>query len=222
MKALPPAKNMRIKNHVTPKGKALNSQLSAKFGITLTDFEKAVMGDLIAVQRIGELHRQAEFMNKYAPRLKEQYLEIIEGTETYNLALADILQAAGKSTLAIDKAANATAIADRKFVHGKIELSAQYLIDKKLENDRHKYQLNYQEVKGYMDAFLVGVDRDVAVLEQNNRPEWKQIEADKKYQEKVIDEYLDNGNDARVDLIPQKNYRGIKGKIQQLLGALGF
>jgi hypothetical protein len=222
MKALPPAKNMKIKNHVTPKGKALNSQLSAKFGITLTDFEKAVMGDLIAVQRIGELHRQAEFMTKYAPRLKEQYLEIIEGTETYNLALADILQAAGKSTLAIDKAANATAIADRKFVHGKIELSAQYLIDKKLENDRHKYQLNYQEVKGYMDAFLVGVDRDVAVLEQNNRPEWKQIEADKKYQEKVIDEYLDNGNDARVDLIPQKNYRGIKGKIQQLLGALGF
>ncbi|MBD2296863.1 hypothetical protein H6G06_26150 [Anabaena sphaerica FACHB-251] len=222
MKALPPAKNMKIKNHVTPKGKALNSQLSAKFGITLADFEKAVMGDLIAVQRIGELHRQAEFMTKYAPRLKEQYLEIIEGTETYNLALADILQAAGKSTLAIDKAANATAIADRKFVHGKIELSAQYLIDKKLENDRHKYQLNYQEVKGYMDAFLVGVDRDVAVLEQNNRPEWKQIEADKKYQEKVIDEYLDNGNDARVDLIPQKNYRGIKGKIQQLLGALGF
>lgn len=213
---------MRIKNHVTPKGKALNSQLSAKFGITLTDFEKAVMGDLIAVQRIGELHRQAEFMTKYAPRLKDQYLEIIEGTETYNLALADILQAAGKSTLAIDKAANATAIADRKFVHGKIELSAQYLIDKKLENDRHKYQLNYQEVKGYMDAFLVGVDRDVAVLEQNNRPEWKQIEADKKYQEKVIDEYLDNGNEARVDLIPQKNYRGIKGKIQQLLGALGF
>jgi hypothetical protein len=222
MKALPPAKNMKIKNHVTPKGKALNSQLSAKFGITLTDFEKAVMGDLIAVQRIGELHRQAEFMTKYAPRLREQYLEIIEGTETYNLALADILQAAGKSTLAIDKAANATAIAERKFVHGKIELSAQYLIDKKLENDRHKYQLNFQEVKGYMDAFLVGVDRDVAVLEQNNRPEWKQIEADKKYQEKVIDEYLDNGNDARVDLIPQKNYRGIKGKIQQLLGALGF
>lgn len=213
---------MRIKNHVTAKGKALNSQLSAKFGITLTDFEKAVMGDLIAVQRIGELHRQAEFMTKYAPRLKEQYLEIIEGTETYNLALADILQAAGKSTLAIDKAANATAIADRKFVHGKIELSAQYLIDKKLENDRHKYQLNYQEVKGYMDAFLVGVDRDVAVLEQNNRPEWKQIEADKKYQEKIIDEYLDNGNEARVDLILQKNYRGIKGKIQQLLGALGF
>ncbi|MFM7371346.1 MAG: hypothetical protein ACKO2Z_26850, partial [Sphaerospermopsis kisseleviana] len=116
MKALPPAKNMRIKNHVTAKGGALNSQLSAKFGITLTDFEKAVMGDLAAIQKIGELHRQAEFMNKYAPKLREQYLEIIEGTETYNLALADILQAAGKSTLAINKAANATAIADRKFV----------------------------------------------------------------------------------------------------------
>lgn len=222
MKSLPPTKNMRIKNHVTAKGKALNSQLSAKFGISLDDFEKAVMGDLIAVQRIGELHRQAEFMNKYAPRLKEQYLEIIQGTETYNLALSEILQAAGKSTLAIDKAANATAIADKKFVHGKIELSAQYLIDKKLENDRHKYQINHQEVQGYMDAFLVDVEREAATIEQNNRPEWKQIEADKKYQEKVIDEYLDNGDNARIDLIPQKNYRGIVGKIQKLLGALGF
>lgn len=222
MKALPPAKNMKIKNHTTPKGKALNSQLSAKFGITLADFEKAVMGDLIAVQRIGELNRQAEFMRDYAPKLKEQYLTIIEGTETYNLAIADILKSAGKSTLAIDKAANATAIADRKFVHGKIEISAQYLIDKKVENDRHKYQLNYQEVKGYMDAFLVGVDRQTAVVEQNNRPEWKQIESDKQYQGKVINEYLDNGDEARIDLIPQKNYRGIKGKIQQLLGALGF
>ncbi|MFM6724581.1 MAG: hypothetical protein ACKPJF_09075 [Dolichospermum sp.] len=55
---------MRIKNHVTPKGKALNSQLSAKFGITLADFEKACMGDLTSIQRIGELNRQATFMSE--------------------------------------------------------------------------------------------------------------------------------------------------------------
>ncbi|MFM6081510.1 MAG: hypothetical protein ACKPCI_23860 [Dolichospermum sp.] len=127
MKQLKPARNMRIKNHVTPKGKALNSQLSAKFGITLADFEKACMGDLTSIQRIGELNRQATFMSAYAPKLKDAYLQIIEGSAIYNLALADILKAAGSASLQIDKAANSTALADRKYVHQKIELSQQYL-----------------------------------------------------------------------------------------------
>ncbi|MFM5997350.1 MAG: hypothetical protein ACKO9U_22720 [Dolichospermum sp.] len=222
MKQLKPARNMRIKNHVTPKGKALNSQLSAKFGITLADFEKACMGDLTSIQRIGELNRQATFMSEYAPKLKDAYLQIIEGSAIYNLALADILKAAGSASLQIDKAANSTALADRKYVHSKIEIGRQYLADKQAENARHEYQLNYQQIKGYIDAFLVDVDRNNAILEQSNRPELKQREADKQYQGKVVNEYLDNGSDARIDLIPQKEYRGIKGKFKEFIGALGF
>ncbi|MFM6078136.1 MAG: hypothetical protein ACKPCI_06375, partial [Dolichospermum sp.] len=91
MKLLAPGKSMRIKNHITHKSRALNSQLSAKFGITLSDFEKACLGDLATIQKIGELSRQARFMTEYAPKLKDAYLQIIEGSTTYNLALADIL-----------------------------------------------------------------------------------------------------------------------------------
>ncbi len=222
MKALPPAKNMRIKSHITPKGKALNSQLSSKFGITLNMFESACMGDLAAIQKIGELNRQAGFMKEYAPKLKDAYLQIIEGSTTYNLALADILKAAGSATLQIDKAANATALADRKYVHQKIEISRQYIQDKKAENARHEYQLNYQQIKGYLDVYLVDVDRQTAIVEQSNRPELKQIEADKAYQDKLLNDYLGNGDKARPDLIPQKNYTGIKGKFKEFLGALGF
>ncbi|MFM6727975.1 MAG: hypothetical protein ACKPJF_26695 [Dolichospermum sp.] len=222
MKALPPARQIRIKNHITPKGKALNSQLSSKFGVTLSDFEKACLGDLATIQKIGELSRQAGFMKEYAPKLKDAYLQIIEGSTTYNLALADILKAAGSASLQIDKAANSTALADRKYVHSKIEIGRQYLADKQAENARHEYQLNYQQIKGYIDAFLVDVDRNNAILEQSNRPELKQREADKQYQGKVVNEYLDNGSDARIDLIPQKEYRGIKGKFKEFIGALGF
>jgi hypothetical protein len=196
--------------------------LSAKFGITLADFEKACMGDLTSIQRIGELNKQATFMTEYAPKLKDAYLTIIEGTETYNLALADILKASGTASLRITKAMDQTALADRKYVNGRVEQAKQYLTDKQAENTRHTYQMNYQEVKGYMDAFLVDVDRQTAVIEQSNRPEFKQREADKQYQGKVVNEYLDNGNDARLDLIPQRNYRGIRGKLQEFMGALGF
>ncbi|MDK2460610.1 hypothetical protein QHH11_15945 [Aphanizomenon sp. PH219] len=222
MNQLKPARNMRIKNHVTPKGKALNSQLSAKFGITLSDFEKACMGDLSSIQRIGELNKQASFMSEYAPKLKDAYLTIIEGTETYNLALADILKASGSASLRITKAMDQTALADRKYVNGRVEQAKQFLTDKQAENTRHAYQMNFTQIKGYLDAHLVGVERQSAVLEQSNRPEAKQVEADKQYQGRVINEYLDNGNDARVDLIPQKNYRGIKGKFKEFMGALGF
>lgn len=213
---------LKIKNHIIPKGKALNSQLSSKFGITLKDFESACMGDLSAIQKIGELTRQAKFMSEYAPKLKDAYLQIIEGSTTYNLALADILKAAGSASLQIDKAANSTALADRKYVHQKTEISQQYLADKKSENQRHQYQINYQQIKGYMDAFLIDVDRQSAILEQTNRPEIKQIDSDKTYQDRVVNEYLDNGKDARIDLIPNKNYVGIKERFNQFKSALGF
>ncbi|MFM5946041.1 MAG: hypothetical protein ACKO9G_22225, partial [Dolichospermum sp.] len=117
---------------------------------------------------------------------------------------------------------NSTALADRKYVHQKIELSQQYLTDKKAENTRHVYQLNYQQIKGYMDAFLVDVDRSQQVIDQGLRPEIKQLETDRNYRDREINEYLSNGDEARLDLMPKKQYSGIKGKFQQLMSSLGF
>lgn len=213
---------MRIKNHISTRGKTLNNQLVNKFGISLNDFEKACTGDISSIQRIGELSRQARFMSEYAPKLKDAYIEIIQGTTTYNLALADILKAAGSASLQIDKAAASTTLADQKFVHGRVELAKQFLMDKKTENDRHQYQLNISQIKGYMDAFIVDVDRQSAILEQSNRPEAKQVAEDKAYKSKLINEYLGEGDKARPDLIPNRNYRGIRGKFEQIKSALGF
>jgi hypothetical protein len=163
-------------------------------------------------------------MREYAPKLKEAYLTIIEGTETYNLALADILKASGSASLKITKAMDGTALADRKFVNGRVEQAKQYLTDKSTEVSRHAYTLNYQQVKGYMDAFLVDVDRNDAVLNQTLRPEVKQVQEEKRYKGKLVDEYLTEGNDARVDLISHKEYtgQGIKGRLKEFMGALGF
>ena len=222
MKSLPPSTTMRIKNHITPRGKTLNNQLVNKFGLSLHEFEKACLGDISSIQKIGELSRQAKFMSEYAPKLKDAYIQIIEGSTTYNLALADILKAAGSASLQIDKASASTTLADVKYQHGRLELAKQVLIDRKTENDRHSYQLNITQIKGYMDAFLVDVDRQSAILEQSNRPEIKQVQEDKNYESKVMNEYLEEGDRARIDLIPNRNYRGIKGKFQQFMAALGF
>ena len=102
------------------------------------------------------------------------------------------------------------------------ELAQEFVIGKNAENTRHKYQMNYTQIRGYLDAHLTQVDQQTAILEQSNRPEIKQVAANEQYQTKTMNEALNKGENARYDLIPEKNYVGIKGRFQEFLGALGF
>lgn len=223
MKQLPKAESPKLKNHIAPKGKRLRQVLNSKFGVSLDDFDKAVSGDLASAQKIGELARQGRLSQDLAPRLAQDYLEIINGSEAYNQATADILLQAGKSAIAIDKAASQVMIGNTKYSHQRKELAQEFSLAKNAENTRHAYQMNYTEMKGYIDAHLISVDQQAAVLEQSNRPEAKQISADEQLQAKQLNEALDRGENARYDLIPEKNYMGgIKEKLAQFRTALGF
>ncbi|OBQ38539.1 MAG: hypothetical protein AN485_07480 [Anabaena sp. MDT14b] len=222
MKQLPAAKVPKLKNHIAPKGKLLSQTLDRKFGVSLADFDRAIGGDVSAAQKIGELARQGRLSQELAPRLAQAYIEIINGSEAYNKATADILLQAGKSAIAIDKAGSQVMLGQQKFVHSRQELAQEFVIGKNSENSRHAYQMNFTQIKGYVDAHLTEVDRQSAVLEQSNRPEIKQVAADEAYQTKTMNEALSKGETARYDLIPEKNYTGIKGRFQEFMGALGF
>jgi hypothetical protein len=214
----------KLKNHVAPKGKRLGQALTSKFGVTLADFDAAINGDVKIAQKIGELARQGRLSSDLAPKLAQAYIEIINGSEAYNKATADILVQAGKSAIAIDKAVSQTMLANSRYGHERKELAQQFGIARNVENNRHSYQLNYTEIKGYIDAHLIGVDQETAILEQSNRPEIKQIAANEQIQTKQINEALNQGDNARYDLIPQKQYQtnGLKEKLIQFKTALGF
>ncbi|MEY3255649.1 MAG: hypothetical protein RLZZ29_780 [Cyanobacteriota bacterium] len=213
----------KLKNHILPKGKLLGQTLDRKFGVTLADFDRAINGDIAAAQKIGEMARQGRLSSELAPKLAQAYLEIINGSEAYNRATADILLQAGKSAIAIDKSASQVMLGQQKYVHARQELAQEFVIGKNSENTRHNYQMNFTQIRGYIDAHLTGIDQQTAILEQSNRPEIKQISANETYQTKTMNEALSKGETARYDLIPEKNYRtGIKGKIQEIRTALGF
>ena len=222
MRQLPSAKVPKLKNHILPKGKVLSQTLDRKFGVSLSDFDRAIGGDIQAAQKIGEMARQGKLSSELAPKLAQAYLEIINGSEAYNKATADILLQAGKSAIAIDKAGSQVMLGQQKFVHARQELAQEFVVGKNAENVRHKYQMNFTQIRGYIDAHLVGVDQQVAILEQSNRPEIKQVAADEQYQTKTMNEALNKGENARYDLIPEKNYVGIRGKFKEFMGALGF
>jgi hypothetical protein len=223
MKQLPPAKIPQLKNHILPKGKLLAQTLTRKFGVSLSDFDRAINGDIQAAQKIGELARQGRLSQELAPKLAQAYLEIINGSEAYNKATADILLQAGKSAIAIDKAGSQVMLGQQKYIHSRQELAQEFVIGKNSENSRHAYQMNYAQIKAYVDVHLTEVDRQTAILEQSNRPEIKQVAANEAYQAKTMNEALNKGENARYDLIPEKDYRtGIMGKIASIKAALGF
>ncbi|MEY3255494.1 MAG: hypothetical protein RLZZ29_625, partial [Cyanobacteriota bacterium] len=209
--------------HILPKGKLLSQTLDRKFGVSLADFDRAINGDIAAAQKIGELARQGRLSQELAPKLAQAYIEIINGSEAYNKATADILLQAGKSAIAIDKSASQVMLGQQKYVHQRQELAQEFVLGKNTENTRHNYQMNYTQIRGYIDAHLVGVDQQTAILEQSNRPEIKQIAANEQYRQKTMNEALNKGENARYDLIPEKDYRtGIMGKIASIKAALGF
>ena len=221
-KKLNPAKSPQLKNHAAPKGRRLQQALKSKFGVTLNDFDKACQGDLASAQKIGEMARQGAMYKEFAPKIAELYSDIIEGTQSFNQAQADILQSAGKSAISIDKAAAKTQLANTKYGHERSELALDFHTQKQAENSRHQYAMNMAQIRGFVDAHLVSVDRQVAILEQTQRPEIKQIASDEQQQRREINEALDRGDNARFDLIPDKQYTGIKGKLLEMKAALGF
>lgn len=219
---------LKLKNHVTPKARKLNQVLQQKFGASLEDFTSAMMGDLNSAKKIGELARQGRLSAELAPKLAEAYQEIINGSTAYNKAVAEILVNAGKSAIEIDKAAMNATLANTQYGHKRSELAAEFVNARNAENQRHNYQMNYTQIKGYIDAYLIGVDQRYSLVEQSNRPELKQITADQAYKTKTINHALEAGSEARLDLIQEKNYQPsavrnfLAEKFTAVKSALGF
>lgn len=221
-------KTTKLKNHVAPKARRLGQVLKTKFDVSLADFDNALNGDVAAAQKIGELARQGRLSSELAPKLAEAYQQIISGSEAYNKATADILVQAGKSAIAIDKAAMQATLANAKYAHQRSELAAEFVNSRNAENSRHNYQMNYTQIKGYVDACITSVDNRATLIEQSNRPELKQIAADESYDAKVLNHVLAAGENARPDLIQHRNYQPSKvkeilsEKFTAIKSALGF
>ncbi|WP_260446348.1 MULTISPECIES: hypothetical protein [unclassified Nostoc] len=219
---------LTLKNHVTPKARKINQVLKTKFGVSLDDFTNAMMGDVTSAQKIGELARQGRLSAEFAPKLAQAYQEIINGSTAYNKAISEVLVNAAKSAIEIDKAVINATLANTQYDHKRSELAAELINARHTENQRHNYQMNYTQIKGYIDAYLVGVDNQANLIDQSNRPGIKQLSADETYKTKIVNEALNRGDDARFDLITQKNYqpntvRGLLAeKFTAIKSALGF
>ena len=223
-------KTLKLSNHISPQGKTIQAALKSKFGFSLEELNSALMGDTAQLQKIGEAARQGKITAEVMPLLSEAYSNIINGTTAYNTGIAKLLKQGASSAIAIDKAVAQTALANQKYVHQRKEIKTDYALQRQAETKRHEYALDFVQLKAYIDTHLAGVDRQAQTLQQNNRPQLKQVEENQRYELAATKELLTKGNSARLDLLPQKDYThswqpkdfGMMRKIQNLRNALGF
>jgi hypothetical protein len=227
----------KIKNHVSKKAKRISGMLKGKFGLDLSDLDRALQGDKRALEAIGEAARQGKQIQELMPLLEEAYGNLIKGTETYNKGVSNILKQGANSAINIDKATGQASLANTKYGNQRKEIKAEYIGAARAELQRHNYAINYTQLKSYIDFYMAGVDGDARLIEQTNRPELRQIEEDKRFEMNTAKHLLQNGSEARLDLLPAREYipsdsspntpkveqaKGIMQSLGRIVSALGF
>lgn len=227
----------KIKNHVGVKAKRVSGMLKGKFGLDLSDLDRALQGDKQALEAIGEAARQGKQIQELMPLLEEAYANLIRGTESYNKGVANIIKQGASSAINIDKATSQASLANTKYGNQRKELKAEYIAAAKTELQRHDYAINYIQLKSYIDLYMSGVESDARLIEQTNRPEIRQIEEDKRFEVNAAKHLLQNGSEARLDLLPSRDYipsnstqntprtqqsRGVVESLGRIVKALGF
>lgn len=225
-----------IKNHIDRKGtKRITGLLKGKFGLDISDLNKALAGDKAALKMIGEAGRQGQLTQELMPILEEAYLNLIKGTEVYNKSVANIVKQGANSAIAIDRSVSQTMLANQKYGNQRKELAAEFASAKSSETIRHQYAINYIQLKAYIEQYLMRVDGNAKLIEQANRPEVKQMGEDSRYELAAAKHLLEHGDNSRLDLLPRREYATVqegnkvttfKENIQQkfsgVLSALGF
>lgn len=229
--------SFKIKNHVAPNAKRISGILKDKYGLDLSDLDKALQGDKQALKMIGEAGRQGRQIQELMPLLSEAYGHLIKGTEEYNKGVSNILKQGASSAIAIDKAGIQAALANQKYGNQRKESAAELLAGREAEKTRHEYAINYIQLKAYIDQYITKVDSDGRILDQTNRPQIRQIQEDTKFELNAAKALLSEGENARLDLLPRREYvpsdssldsprveqsRGIMQSLGRIVSALGF
>ena len=199
---------MKHKNHVSGKARNIRRELSKKFGISEGDIVKAIKGDEKATKRIAQMGIDGERIKKYAPLITEHVLDSIEGTEALNKMWGDIYQQAGKSTLNVESDMARTELSDVDLVDGRLEKAYKFSQDKKKKSIRHQDNMQALQMEAEIAEVEQSANHEYRMQRLENRLPLKQIQADREYQSARLDHFLEHGDNARVDLIPEKRFTG--------------
>lgn len=211
-----------MQDHVSRKAKRVSGVLKDKFGYGVEDFKEFLNGDVEKLKALAQANNDVTTARELIPIVKDALINVQQGTEEYNRAIADIIKQGGKSATAIDKAKMSASLDNTRFVNARNELSHEYVVSRAVEKQRHKHAIDYIKLKAIIDNKMTAVDNRAVMEAQVYRPELRQMSEDASYESRVRSHVLDFGADERRELLPRKDYEkatsGIVSKVKTFLG----
>ena len=199
---------MKIKNHMKTKGRRIQARMQSTFGIDPNFLIRCCEGDEASLKKLGQMGREGALITKLMPKVQAAALSTIQGTQNLNVGIAQVIKQAASSSMAIDRASADVMLANQRYGNERKELAASFATSKQTESIRHSQTIDYIKLNAYIDQHMMRVDGDVRLLEASNKPEFRQIDADLAFKERVADHLLKYGDISQPELIPQKNYTG--------------
>ena len=203
------AKKKYIKNHVVPRTRAIQKKLKPTFGLSVNLLVRALHNEPDALKKLADMGKEGAIISEFAPEVKQRALEAIKGTEDLNTTLNAVMQAAGKSTIAINKALHDSELSNDSFVSEAELEDIRFSKAKKLGEIKAQKNKSYVLMKAWVDRHTTKVDADYRLLQQELSTEVKQNSIDEKHEIDMGHYYLQEGSDAREDLKPKKQYAGM-------------
>lgn len=226
----------KMTDHVSQHGKQLSDQMSKKFGITLEDIESARNYDETALAKLFDAGIQGQNAQFLMPILEQACKDGIKGTEVYNTSISRILNQAGSSAVAVDKAANSVTVAELKMKNSYKEMTSALAQQVVLENGRHTHQMEFQKLAGYINLATQLTNQSYQINNTITQPErLQQAENARYYQESI--KHLSQYGTEGIENVLRKEYVGvdtefvksdwratsmIKGAITKIKSAFGF
>jgi hypothetical protein len=203
-------KNVRvgkgIKNRVgaTRLSGTLQNQLKLNLGVDQALLIRAFNNDHDALRTIGQLGIDGARISSLAPKIKEQMLAAIKGSEDLNVTLSEIYKQAGTSGTAIQRATQSAELSNGSLKNSITEMDIDFRDSKDKESLRHARTLKRLELKDFIDRHITSSDADYQLLKEELRLPEKQRTIDLAHDKELGQYYLGEGDRANAEFKPKQ------------------
>ncbi|NJM21216.1 MAG: hypothetical protein HC907_22120 [Richelia sp. SM1_7_0] len=204
-------------NHVGKNAKTIRRKLQKNFGINESQIDAAIKGDELAIQKIAQAGIEGDKISRLAPRISEKIIQSIQGTEAENKMYTDIYSAAGNATANIESMEASTLLSNRSLIDYRKEQAQKFVNDRKVMNAKLEQNLEFLRMQAEVRNIEMIGNHEYRVQKLQNQIPLKQMQAERDYKEQVIEHYLENGDNAQVELVARKNFGGFLGRVTNFL-----
>ena len=213
------AGNMKLKNHITGKAKAIESEYEKRFGFNRATIMKAMYGDVDANRTIGEMGRQGRTAQKFAPVVAQNLSDAIAGTNSLNDALKGLALNGASAITNIERNESQVELANTKFLNDRelLQLENQNARDK--QDILHANNMDYARFKGEMDIQQATIDAQFRLLQAEIAPDIADAKAREAHREKLAEKYAADGELTNPEHLPMKQYggQGLVSRVKEML-----